>query len=175
MTASRMLKVAKVLDVPVIATEQNPRALGPTVPELDTAALGPLYLGSIDKSLFSMLTPEVKKVLQERNIKSVVLFGIESHVCVLQSCLDLLSEGYEVHILADGVASCNKEEVPFALARMRQAGALITTSESAAFQLQADSSRPSFKAFSSLIKEEKEKTRQSLQVLSPLLSQKSNL
>lgn len=100
-----------------------------------------------------MATPEVQKILAERDIKSVILLGIEvsdivnleelnfmhfqSHVCVLQSALDLLSLGYDVHIIADGVSSCNKEEVPFALARMRQAGAQIITSESAAFQLQS--------------------------------------
>ncbi|CCM04025.1 uncharacterized protein FIBRA_06182 [Fibroporia radiculosa] len=77
-TASKMLKVAKVLDVPVVFTEQNSRALGSTVPELDVESLGPLYLGAIEKTLFSMLTPEVKSLLKERNFKSVVLFGIEA-------------------------------------------------------------------------------------------------
>ncbi|KAJ3483722.1 hypothetical protein NLI96_g6126 [Meripilus lineatus] len=137
LTASRMLKVAKVLEIPVLATEQNPKALGPTVPELDLASLGPLFLGAPPKTLFSMVIPEVKKHLQERNIKSVVIFGIESHVCVLQSTLDLLEEGYDVHVIADGVSSCNKEEIPIALERLRQAGAQITTSESASFQLMA--------------------------------------
>ncbi|CAL1702069.1 unnamed protein product [Somion occarium] len=170
MTVNKMLNVAKVLDIPVVATEQNSRALGPTVPELDITSLGPLYLGAVDKTLFSMATPEVQKILAERDIKSVILLGIESHVCVLQSALDLLSLGYDVHIIADGVSSCNKEEVPFALARMRQAGAQIITSESAAFQLQMDSSRPTFKAFSTVIKDEKERTAQSLQTLLPVKS-----
>ena len=66
----------------------------------------------------------------------IAAWEMQSHVCVLQSTLDLLDEGFDVHVLADGVSSCNKEEVPWALERMRQAGAQITTSESMLFQLQ---------------------------------------
>lgn len=64
------------------------------------------------------------------------LTSVQSHVCVLQTALDLIQGGYDVHVLADGVSSCNKEEVPIALAYIRQAGGHITTSESAAFLLQ---------------------------------------
>lgn len=61
----------------------------------------------------------------------------QAHVCVLQTALDLIDLGYNVHLIADGVSSCNQEEVPIALNRIRQAGGQITTSESAAFQLQS--------------------------------------
>ncbi|KAH9950090.1 Isochorismatase hydrolase [Amylocystis lapponica] len=172
-TACKMLKLAKVLGIPVIVTEQNPRALGPTAPELDVASLGSLHLGTIAKSCFTMLTPEVKAILKAQNLKSVVIFGIESHVCVLQTSLDLLQAGYDVHVIADGVSSCNREEVPHALARMRQAGVQITTSESMGFQLQTDSARPNFKQFSAIIKEEKEQTTRTLGVLLPIA--RSNL
>jgi len=151
----------------VIVTEQNPRALGKTDDRLNLASLGPLHLGTVEKTLFSMAAPEFLSVLNKRPLKSLVLMGIESHVCVLQSTLDLLERGYDVHVLADGVSSCNKEEVPWALERMRQAGAQITTSESMLFQLQVDASGPNFKPFSNVIKEEKEATTQTLQTLLP--------
>ncbi|VDC06225.1 unnamed protein product [Peniophora sp. CBMAI 1063] len=169
LTNVKMIKAAKILEVPVIATEQNPRALGPTVSELTDAmqSLAPESRATFSKTLFSMATPEVLATLRERQAKSLVIFGIESHVCVLQSTLDFLEHGYDVHVLADAISSCNKEEVPVALARMRQAGAQITTSESLLFQLQRDSSGSAFKAFSSLIKEEKGATQSAVQTLIP--------
>ncbi|KAI0662925.1 Isochorismatase hydrolase [Cubamyces menziesii] len=164
-TSRKMLKLAKVLEVPVLITEQNPRALGGTAPELDPAPLGKLFLGNYTKSAFSMAIPPVTSVLRQHDFKSIVLFGIESHVCVLQTALDLLALGYDVHVLADGVSSCNRDEVGTALSRMRQAGAQITTSESAAFQLQVDANKPNFKAFSTIIKEERDNTQKALEFL----------
>jgi len=166
-TGNKLLKVAKIHGVPVIVTEQNPRGLGKTDDRLDLPSLGPLHLTTIGKTLFSMATPELLSLLDSRSLKSLIVMGIESHVCVLQSTLDFLERGYDVHVLADGVSSCNKEEVPWALERMRQAGAQITTSESVLFQLQVDSSGPNFKAFSNVIKEEKDATAQTLQTLLP--------
>jgi len=167
-TTNKMLKVAKVLNIPVLVTEQYPKALGSTAPEIIIDSLGPLHLGTIEKTLFSMVTSEVKAILNTNTrLKSVVLLGIESHVCVLQTALDLLELNYNVHIIADGVSSCNREEVPIALARIRQAGGQITTSESAVFQLQRDSSNPNFKTLSEIIKEQKEPTKKVLEVLCP--------
>lgn len=168
-TINKTLKVAKVLNIPVIVTEQNPKALGSTAREIDLAALGDLHLGTVPKFAFSMM-PCVKGLLDNRNIDSVVLFGIESHVCVLQTALDLLEQKYDVHILADGVSSCNREEVPIALARIQQAGGYVTTSESAAFQLQQTAESPQFKPLSQIIKEEKENTVKAVQKLVPFRS-----
>lgn len=100
---------------------------------------------------------------------------------MLQSALDFIEAGYNVHVIADGVSSCNKEEIPFALARIQQSGGYITTSESAAFQLQralfildygeayslipGDAGAPGFKSFSNVIKEEKDNTVRTLQKL----------
>ncbi|GJE84770.1 isochorismatase hydrolase [Phanerochaete sordida] len=167
-TVSKMVQIAKVVGVPMIVTTQNAKALGDTVPEVDLEGMGPLHLGTFDKSMFSMATPEVIELLQRYNIKTVIIMGIEAHICVLMSCLDFLARGFQVHILADGVSSSNKEEIPIAFDRLRQAGVIVSTSESIAFQLQVDSAKPNFKIFAKTIKEEKERTREVLQALLPV-------
>ncbi|KAI8343285.1 Isochorismatase-like protein [Chlamydoabsidia padenii] len=149
------IKASKLLDFPVVVTEHYPKGLGATVAELDISDAA-LFLS---KTKFSMYIPEVQQFLQKHNIKSVLLLGIESHVCVLQTALDLLDNNYDVHILADGVSSCNHPEIDIALARMQQAGAVITTSESALFQLVQDAKHDKFKGISNLIKEYSEATK----------------
>ncbi|KAF8914136.1 Isochorismatase-like protein [Gymnopilus junonius] len=165
-TANKMVRLANLLDIPVVVTTQNTKALGPTDPEIDLQSLGSLLHGPFDKSLFSMYTPEVQAVLDALPIESIVIFGIESHVCVLQTVLALLATAkYTVHVVTDGVSSCNSFEIPIALDRLRAEGAIVGTSESIAFQLMRDASSPNFKAFSKFIKEVKETTKATGEVL----------
>ena len=141
----------------ILHSESATTALGQTVPEIDLKGLGPLHLGTFAKTRFSMLTPQVIDIarLDARPARetSIVLFGIEvrwlpsgavdpshlpsvqSHVCVLQTALELLDRKFAVHVLADGVSSCNKEEVSIALEYIRRAGGHVSTSESVAFLL----------------------------------------
>lgn len=105
------------------------------------------------KTLFSMVTPDVDDELQRRNRKQVVLFGIEAHVCVLQTALDLLDRGYSVWVVVDAVSSSRPTERSVALTRLDRAGVHLTTYESALFELMGDSKAENFKAVSSLIKE----------------------
>lgn len=93
----------------------------------------------------------VTQLLQQQPIKSVLLCGIEAHVCVQYTCLDLIQRGIEVHIVADAVSSRTQTDRKFALERMRSAGALITTSESVILGLVGDSSHPQFKEIQQLI------------------------
>jgi nicotinamidase-related amidase len=116
-----------------------------------------------------MWTPEMQSAISSHFGPStkidVVILGIESHICVTQTTLDLLKAGHRVYVLADGVSSCNKEEVPIALARLRAEGATVTTSESWIYECMRDAALPQFKAIANLVKETKDNTKNTLESL----------
>ncbi|KAK6031647.1 isochorismatase family protein [Ostertagia ostertagi] len=97
-TSKRMVDAAKILQMPIIVTEQYPKGLGHTIPDL---GLGDIK--KYEKTRFSMCVPEVDAVLQ--NAENIILVGIEAHVCVLQTTLDLLEKGKNVHVVVDAVSS----------------------------------------------------------------------
>lgn len=100
--------------------------------------------------LTSDRTPEIKKAIESLNISgplSCILVGIESHICITQTAIDLMKAGHKVYVIADGVSSCNKEEVPIALARLRHEGAIVTTSESFVYECVGDAGSPEYVQF----------------------------
>lgn len=137
------------MNIPVIATEQYPKGLGNTVKEIDTDFFKEQIF---PKTKFSMVIPEVEEQLKQQNIKNVVLMGIETQVCVLQTTMDLLEKNYTVHVLADGVSSRTMVERMFALERLREMGAIVTTSECALFMLLGDAKHPNFREVQALVK-----------------------
>ncbi|KAG6866000.1 hypothetical protein C0991_009672 [Blastosporella zonata] len=145
--------------------------LGPLDPAIDFNHLGNLHLGTFDKTTFSMVTPEIQTILLARpHIQNIILFGIEAHICVLQTAIALCQptfrkEPYTPYVIADCLASHNAWEVPIVLQRLAQEGALVSTTESIGFQLVGDSKHPKFKAFSALTKETKEGTARAGAVL----------
>jgi nicotinamidase-related amidase len=145
-----MTQAGGVLGVPLVTTEQYPKALGNTVREIDTGR-GLVFA----KTRFSMLTPEVEAHLgslgSER--RQAVVFGIEAHVCVYQSCMDLLERGWDVHIVADAVSSSRALYRDVALQRLRQSGCYVTSAEGVLFDLMRDTTFPGFKQVSGLVKE----------------------
>lgn len=163
-----MLKASQILNIPVFATTQLKGKLGETCSELGLDAPDGIQTKvHADKSAFSMYVPEVRKAFEALGSeeKEVIIVGIESHICVTQTTLDLLREGHKVYVLADGVSSCNKEEIPIALARLRAEGAVVTTSESFLYECMGDAGISEFKAIAGLVKEYNTKTKEGLQAL----------
>ncbi len=127
----RAIRGAKALDIPVIVTEQYPEGIGPTIEEL--ASLVP-DVPRISKKTFSCCgAPSFLAALGPRS--QVVLTGIETHVCVYQTCRDLLLRRFQVHVAADAVSSRDPLAAAVALDRMRAEGAVITTVEMALFEM----------------------------------------
>ena len=100
-----------------------------------------------------MCANDVVSKLEEHQVKEVILCGIEAHVCVYQTCLDLLSRGYTVHIVADAISSRSMTDRVFALKGMQSAGAILTTSECVILGLVGGADHPQFKAVQKLILE----------------------
>ncbi|KAL7626843.1 isochorismatase domain-containing protein [Parahypoxylon ruwenzoriense] len=165
LTTQKVLRAAKVLNIPVYVTTQNAAKLGGTVPELQSLASGALV--NADKTGFSMLrAPELAAqfppVVATTLPREVAIVGIESHICVTQTALDLLARGHRVYVLADAVSSCNAPEVPIALARLRAEGAVVTTSESWLYECMGDAAIPEFRDIAKIVKETSTDTRTAL-------------
>lgn len=149
--AGVMLRGAAELGMDMIVTEQYPKGLGNTLPEL--SACLPAGVPVIPKSCFSVfLSPEFRECLVRRKHEVMIFIGVEMHVCMLQSVLHARVAGYEVIVVADAVGSRKNSDRDLALSAVRSAGATVLSSESVLFMLLRDSKNPHFKAISGLIK-----------------------
>lgn len=147
--AERLIRVASLLQIPTIATEQYPAGLGPTVAAIKEALD---TIVPFEKLLFSACTPAVSEAMAGIGRKQIIVTGIEAHVCVQQTALDLLQGGYGVWLCADAVSSRRAYDRDIALERMRDAGVIITTTESVIFELLGQAGTDQFKQVLKLIK-----------------------
>ncbi len=147
----RIIKGVQVLNIPIIWTEQVPEKLGPTLPQFSKL----LVQGSnpIPKSSFSCCrVASFTDALKSGGRQQILLTGIEAHVCVYQTTLDLLADGYEVQIITDAVSSRTPENRHIALTRMKDAGAVLTSTEMALFELLRVAEGPQFKQIAKIVK-----------------------
>lgn len=151
---TKMAKAANILSIPTVITEQYPKGLGNTVPMLKVAISPDSFV--TEKSAFSaMLEPEFAQKIQDlkaQGKKQIIIGGIETHICVLQTATDLMKEGFEVYVVKDTCASRHKDEYKAGLELLKQYGAKITCVEIALFELLKTSKHPNFKDVQALIK-----------------------
>jgi nicotinamidase-related amidase len=140
-----LLDIAQRLHVPVTATVQYPQGLGEMIPEL-AASIPPEHI--LEKIHFSAVAEGCLDGLAASSRRQVVLVGIEAHVCVLQTALDLLAAGKEVYVVAEAVGSRRLEDKELGLARMRQAGCHIVSREMAVFEWMHKAGTDSFRSIS---------------------------
>lgn len=146
--AVKLAKTARIINIPVIITEQYPKGLGKTIEEIKNALPNAQY---IEKTSFSAFN-EIKEALQKTDKKQVILFGIETHICVLQTAFDLINNGYEVFVVKNASGSRNEDDKNSALQRMRHSGCQTVTTEMVIFELLKTSKHPNFKEVQALIK-----------------------
>lgn len=149
-TVTRLLRFASIFAIPTVLTEHYPQGLGYTVDEIKEA------LASYDpiiKRIFSCFgVPEFGEALAATGRKRLVVTGIETHICVCQTVLDALQQGYEVLVIADGTGTRRREDHEIALERMRQAGAVVTTSEALIYEVTYRADTEQFKQVLDLVK-----------------------
>jgi nicotinamidase-related amidase len=149
-TSLRLIQGATVLGLPVFATEQYRKGLGATVPEIRAAIAG---FAPMEKLAFSACGAEgFVAALKARQISQVLLCGIETHVCVCQTCVDLLDDGFSVFVVADAVSSRTSDNNRLGLDRMRDSGAVIVSVEMALLELLGAAGTAEFKQILGLIK-----------------------
>jgi nicotinamidase-related amidase len=144
-----LVQGAQILGLPVLVTEQYPKGLGHTVPEVaeHLGALSPL-----EKVSFSALGADGFPAALDAERDQVVLCGIEAHVCVSQTAEDLLAAGREVHVVQDAVTSRTAENRALGLHKMERGGAVLTSVETALFELLRGADTPEFKQIQALVK-----------------------
>jgi nicotinamidase-related amidase len=145
-----LVQGAKALGVPVLVTEQYPKGLGHTVAEVEEHLDG---VQPIEKLCFSAADAErFTDRLGDSGRDQVLLCGIESHVCVSQTAHDLLGRGLEVHVVRDAVSSRTEDNRALGLHKMERAGAVVTSVETALFELLREAGTPEFKEIQKLVK-----------------------
>ena len=141
-----LVRGARVLDLPIVVSEQYPRGLGTTVPEVAEHLEG---VPRLEKVVFSAAQADGFDLAGR---DQALVCGIEAHVCVSQTVHDLLAQGVEVHVATDAVSSRTRENRELGLAKMQRAGALATSTETALFELLGRAGTPEFKAVQELVK-----------------------
>ena len=149
--ASRLVQGSNILNIPQLVTEQYPRGLGETIEEV-ARYIRPECIE--EKTRFTAYIHPIRERLNELDVDSVLIAGVEAHVCVLRTALDLMQAGYRVYPVWDAISSRREEDKQAARERLTQAGAVSTTVEAALFEWLGDADDSRFRQIQDLIKGE---------------------
>ena len=145
-----LIQAARILEIPILLTEQAPEKIGVTIPEISQSLQG---ITPIKKTSFSCwLSENFKKQLKSFRRRQIIVAGIETHVCVYQTVHDLLEAKYDIQVVADAVSSRTLENKSLALDRIKSLGAMTTSTEMVICELLRTSAHPKFKDVLKLIK-----------------------
>lgn len=146
----KLVKGLNELNIPLVVTQQYTKGLGDTLPEIKAAIPNFEYIEKKDFSCYDV--PEVVARLNDLQAKNVIISGIESHVCVLQTAVDLKAAGLNPVVVMDCVSSRTRENIELAKERFRNEGIMMTSYESVLFELTRSAGAPEFRAISKLVK-----------------------
>ena len=147
---NRMIEGARALDIPIVWTEQIPEKLGETVPEIKKTLDG---VELLKKTTFSCCGgPGFNEKLEQLGRKQILVTGIETHICVYQTCMDLLEKGFEVHLVKDATSSRLKHNYKLGVERIKDAGAVLTSVEMSLFEMQKVAEGDTFKKIIQIVK-----------------------
>jgi len=144
------LDAARILGLPAIVTEQYVKGLGHSAGAIATAAAG--HAATVEKSRFSALVPEVEAILSSKRCDDVLVCGVEAHVCVQQTVLDLLASGRQPYLLTDAISASRPDQISPAFRRMERAGAVPSGVLGAYYEILGDAAHPHFKAVLGVVK-----------------------
>jgi nicotinamidase-related amidase len=145
-----LIRFAYIMDLPILLTEHYPKGLGRTVPEIKEVLK---EYEPIEKVIFSCFgSEEFKSKLKELGVKKLMISGIESHICIEQTALDALNAGYDVHVIADAISSRTPRNLEIGIEKMRQLGAVISSTEMAMYEIMERADTKEFKEVLKLVK-----------------------
>ncbi|MEW6673798.1 MAG: isochorismatase family protein [Thermodesulfobacteriota bacterium] len=131
--ASILIDIARILTIPIILTEQNPRKLGTFLPELTAKSPNPVVFSKNQFGCFE--NGAIRQAIAATGRKTIILAGIEAHICIFQTGIGGIQLGYRVHVAADAVSASSQMNLDIGLGRLRRAGAAISSMEMAIFEL----------------------------------------
>ncbi len=142
---------AEILDIPLLITEQNPVGLGKTIEDIYI----PPDHKKIEKTKFSIFETEVERYIKEKKKSTLIIYGIESHICIMQSVLEAMEKNFIPVVVEDAVSSISLRNKETALRRIIQEGGYVVSTQMLLFEILNDANHPAFRAVSKLIKQGK--------------------